>query len=214
MADTVYGVNSAETVKLWSKKLSVEALKKTYCGRFIGSSSNSLIQEHKDLKKSAGDRVRYTLRTLLTGDGVQGDATLKGNEERLTTYTDDLLIDQIRHAADAGGRMSQQRVLFNMRKECMDGLSDWAAARMDRWFFTQIAGYTAGSVTEHGEKYSGSSTIYTGNNSVTAPSTNRHFWSEDGTSADEDLDSTGDNMAHQVPGGGCLRDVPASPSGA
>ena len=114
MADTVYGLNSPETVKAWSKKLSVEALKKTYVGRFIGSSANSLIQEHKDLKKSAGDRIRYTLRTLLDGEGVQGDAILKGNEESLTTYTDDILIDQIRHAADAGGRMSQQRVLFNV----------------------------------------------------------------------------------------------------
>lgn len=195
MADTVYGVNSPETVKLWSKKLSVEALKKTYVGKFIGTSANSLIQEHKDLKKSAGDRIRYTLRTQLQGDGVQGDAILKGHEESLTTYTDDILIDQIRHAADAGGRMSQQRVLFNMRKECMDALSDWAAARMDRWFFNQIAGYTGDAVTEHGETYDGTSTLYTGNNTVLAPSTNRHFWSEDGTSADEDLDSSGDTMA-------------------
>jgi N4-gp56 family major capsid protein len=195
MADTVFSVNSAETVKLWSKKLSVEALKKTYVGKFIGDSANSLIQEHKDLKKSAGDRLRYTLRTLLSGEGVQGDAILKGREESLATFTDDILIDQIRHAADAGGKMSQQRVLFNMRKECMDGLSDWASQRMDRWFFNQICGYTGTSVTEHGETYDGTRTLYTGNNAVLAPSANRRFWSEAGATADENLDNTGDNMA-------------------
>lgn len=195
MADTVFGVNSPETVKVWSKKLAVEALKKTYVGKFIGSSASSLIQEHKNLKKSSGDRIRYTLRMQLNGEGVQGDAVLKGKEESLTTYTDDLLIDQARHAADAGGRMSQQRVLFNMRKECMDGLSDWAAGRMDRWFFNQICGFTAGEITEHGETYNGQKTIYTGNNAVLAPSTNRHFFSEAGASNDEALDSTGDEMA-------------------
>ena len=146
--DTEFGVNSPETVKEWSKKLSVEALKRTYVGKFIGKTPSSLIHEHTNLKKSKGDRIRVTLRMLLNGAGKQGDATLKGNEEKITTYTDDLLIDQIRHAADAGGRMSQQRVLFNMRKECMDGLADWCAGRMDRWFFNQICGFTAGEITE------------------------------------------------------------------
>lgn len=195
MAETVFGVDSPETNKVWSRKLSIEALKKTYVGKFIGTGASSLIQEKKDLKKTAGDRIRCTLRTLLQGEGIQGDAILEGNEESLTTYTDDLLIDQVRHAADAGGRMSQQRVLFNMRGQCRDALSDWAAARMDRWFFTQICGYTGGSVTEHGETYSGTSSIYTGNNATLAPSTNRHFFSEVGATADEDLDSTGDDMA-------------------
>jgi N4-gp56 family major capsid protein len=195
MAETVFGVNSPETNKVWSRKLSTETLKKTYIGKFIGDGASALIQKKKDLQKTSGDRIRCTLRTLLDGDGVQGDAILEGNEESLTTYTDDLLINQVRHAADAGGRMSQQRVLFNMRTECRDALSDWAAARIDRWFFTQICGYTGGRVTERGESYDGTNTLFTGNNATLAPSSNRHFFSETGASADEDLDSTGDEMA-------------------
>ena len=81
MADTVYGVNAPETVKLWSKKLARETLKKTYIGKFIGEGPSSLIQEHKNLQKSAGDKLTYTLRMQLNGEGVQGDAILKGNEE-------------------------------------------------------------------------------------------------------------------------------------
>jgi N4-gp56 family major capsid protein len=195
MSETVYGVNSPETVNVWAKKLAREALKKTYIGKFIGEGASSLIQKHENLKKSKGDKLTYTLRMQLNGEGVQGDAILKGNEESLSTYTDSLYIDQLRHAANAGGRMSQQRVLFNMRKECMDGLSDWASGRMDRWFFNQICGFTAGSVTEHGETYSGGNTSYTGNNATLAPSTNRHFFSETGATADENLDSSGDDLA-------------------
>ena len=98
MATTAYGVNAPEAVKLWSKRLAREALKKTYIGKFIGSGDDALIQEKKDTKKSEGDRIRTTLRMQLGGAGVVGDGTLEGNEESLTTYTDDLLIDQLRPA--------------------------------------------------------------------------------------------------------------------
>jgi len=92
MAVTSYGVNDAEAVKLWSRKLSREALKLTYASRFMGTDSNALCREKDDTKKSAGDRVRSILRMQLSGAGIQGDGTLEGNEEDLTTYTDDLVI--------------------------------------------------------------------------------------------------------------------------
>lgn len=196
MANTVFGINDPETNKVWAKKLNVEALKKAWVGKFIGSSENSLIQEHKDLKKARGDRITYTLRTQIQGRGVVGDAILKGNEEKLTHYSDNLFIDQLRHAVDRGGNMSQQRVLFNLRQGCNDALSDWIAARLDRSFFLQAAGYTAtDEVTEHGETYKGDDVAYTGLQATAAPTSGRHFWSEAGTSADQDLDSSGDNMA-------------------
>lgn len=195
MANTVFGINDAETNKVWAKKLFVEALKKAWVGKFIGSSDNSLIQEHKDLKKARGDRITYTLRTQIQGRGVVGDAILKGSEEKLTHYSDNLYLDQLRHAVDRGGNMSQQRVLFDLRKGCEEALSDWIAARFDRSFFLQAAGYNAtDEVTEFGETYKGNDVAYTGLQATAAPTSGRHFWSEDGTSADENLDSSGDNM--------------------
>lgn len=168
MANTAFGVNDNETVKLWRRALAVEARKASVFGKFIGSSANSMIQEVNDLKK-AGDRVRSTLVMQMTGRGVQGDATLEGNEESLATYTDDLLINQIRHAHRSQGKMSEQRVAFNVRREGRSRLSDWIATRMDRSLALQLAGYTGPSVTEHGETYDGADTIYTGNNSPLAP---------------------------------------------
>lgn len=190
MSDTVYDVNSPETRKEWSKKLSREAMKRAYVGKFIGTGKKALIQERKELKKNKGDRIRVTLRAQLRGAGKQGDATLKGNEESLETHVDDLYIDQLRHAADAGGEMSQQRILMNMRDECMDGLADWCSTRIDRWFFTQICGYTAsGEVDEAGEIFDGADTRYTGNNATLAPSSNRHFFANDSVSTDQGLTS-------------------------
>lgn len=158
MAATSYGVNHPLAVKLWSKKLFHESLSQTWVSKFIGKDANSLLCYQEDLQKSPGDRIRVGLRMLLTGDGVQGDGTLEGNEESLTTYYDDVVIDQLRHAVRVGGRMSEQRVPFSIREEGRMGLQDWFADRIDTWFFNQIAGNADQTDTR-----------YTGNNAVTAP---------------------------------------------
>lgn len=142
MAMTEFGVNDPSARKLWSKKLEREALKATFIGGFIGESSNSLIQERTELKKGAGDKITITLRAQLKGDGVIGDATLEGNEEKLSTFVDALMIDQLRHAVRSKGKMSEQRVPWSMRAEAKDALTDWWAERHDTAFFNQVCGFT------------------------------------------------------------------------
>lgn len=134
MSATHYGVNAPEAVKLWSRRLAREALKETYISRFIGTGRNSLIVQKDDTSKTEGDRIRNTLRMQLSGAGVQGDASLEGSEESLTTYTDDFVINQLRHAVRSGGKMSEQRIPFGVRQEAMDGLKDWWSDRVDTWF--------------------------------------------------------------------------------
>ena len=164
MASTNYGVNSPEAVKLWSRKLARESLKATYVGKFTGKSSNSVLQVVEDTSKGDGDRVRATLRMLLSGAGTLGDGTLEGNEEALATHTDDLLIDQLRHAVRSGGKMSEQRIPFSVREEARVGLQDWFADRIDTWFFNQLGGNTAQTDTR-----------YTGLQATIAPDANHHF---------------------------------------
>jgi N4-gp56 family major capsid protein len=160
MSATDYGVNASEAVKLWSKALAREALKKTYVGKFIGQGSDSIIQEKTEMKKNAGDRVTFTLRMQLSGDGVTEGETLEGNEESLTTYTDNLYINELAHAVRSRSKVSRQRVPWSVREEAKDGLADWFAGRMDTWFFNQICGYTV----------AGLSTKFTGLQAAIAPS--------------------------------------------
>ncbi|MGI0013851.1 MAG: DUF4043 family protein [Nitrososphaera sp.] len=98
MALTQYGVNDPSAVKLWSRRISREFIKETVVGMMVGESSESGIVIKDDTQKSEGDRIRCLLRMTLTGTGVVGDSTLKGTEEALITFTDDVLINQIRHA--------------------------------------------------------------------------------------------------------------------
>lgn len=157
MATTAYGVNHPLAVKLWSKRLMREALKETYASRFMGTSKDSLIYVKDDLNKSPGDRIRVGLRMQLGGTGIDGDGTLEGNEEALVTHTDNLFIDQLRHAVRSDGEMTEQRVPFSIREEALDGLRDWWADRIDTSFFNQIAGNTSAS------------TKFTGMQAATAP---------------------------------------------
>lgn len=162
MATTSYGVNHPLAVKLWSRKLFHEAIGATFFGKFTGTSDRSLIQLKTETQKDAGDRITVGLRALLTGAGIQGDGTLEGNEEALTTYTDNVYIDQLRHAVRSGGQMSEQRVPFSVREEARMGLQDWWTERLETSMANQLTGYTDETDTKK-----------TGNQVAIAPSSTR-----------------------------------------
>lgn len=162
MASTAYGVNHPLAQKLWAKKLFHDTIGASFVGKFTGTSDKSLIQVRSELSKDAGDRVTVGLRVLLTGSGIQGDNTLEGNEEALTTYSDNCFIDQLRHAVRSSGKMSEQRIPWEVREEARDGLTDWWTERIETCVANQLTGNTAQTDTR-----------YTGNQAAIAPSASR-----------------------------------------
>lgn len=181
MADTAYSVNAPEVQKLWRSQLAREALKATWFQKMMGDSSDDIIQILPETKKEAGDRVRVTLRMQLNGDGTGGDGTLEGNEEALATFTDDLLIDQLRHAVRSAGKMTQQRIPWSIREEAMLGLKDWWGGRLDTWFFNHMCGFTPQTDAR-----------YAGNNAVVAPDA-LHIYRPNSKANDQSL-AAGDEM--------------------
>ena len=177
MAVTNYPFGHPLAPQMWRRKLAVEALRKTFFADLVGTSTDSVIQQIDDLSKGGGDTVTYGLRGQLTGQGVQGDGTLEGNEEKLSTYSDKLTINQLRHAVRSAGKMSEQRVPFSVREEARSGVEDWWAGRMDTCFFNQLGGNTAISDTR-----------YTGNQACIAPDASHKVYLNG--SADESATST------------------------
>jgi len=165
MAVTQYGVNNALAVKTWAAKLLQEALSATYVSQFMGTTSDSLVQVRNELSKGPGDQITIGLRMQLASDGILGDGILEGNEESLITYSDALLINQLRNAVRSAGKMSQQRVPFDVRSEAMMGLKDWWTGRIDYAFFNQISGNTGQSDLR-----------YTGGNATIAPSSGNYVY--------------------------------------
>lgn len=190
MAKTSYATGDALAAKLWARDLATEVRKGLEIAPLIGTSANSIIQEKTEFKQK-GDKVTFGLRMQLTGDGVTSSQTLEGNEESLTTYSDSLFIDELAHAVRVEGEDSidQQRILFNLRNEARDGLKDWFAERMSLMMFLQLSGYTGSSITYRGRTVNLSS-VYTGLNSVVAPSTGRKYFCGTSNAADEDIANT------------------------
>src|SRR5215813_9919562 len=170
MASTSYGVNDALAVKLWARELAHEAVKATEIYPLIGANSNSVIQEKTEAKKGPGDRITIGLRMQLAGDGFTENEIAEGNGESLTTYADNVFVNELGHVVGVRSEntIDAQRVSFDLREEAKDGLVDWWARRISVAFFNQVCGNTATSGAG-----APSSAKYTGLNACLAPSTGR-----------------------------------------
>jgi N4-gp56 family major capsid protein len=142
MAETAYALGDPEAVVRWSPRLNREVMKRTLAMKWTGESASSIIQVHDEVQKGAGDQIHTFLRMQGSGKGRAGDDTLVGHGEALTTHRFTLTIDQLRHMFESKGKMSEQRVLWNFRREAKDALADWWADRIDQIFFNQVCGYT------------------------------------------------------------------------
>lgn len=116
MAVTNFGLLTDEQKTTWSMDFWSQARNLSFINKFLGKSENSVIQHITELKKSEkGARAVITLVADMEGDGVVGDRTLKGNEERLKSYDQVIRIDQMRNANHNEGRMADQKSIVSFR---------------------------------------------------------------------------------------------------
>lgn len=170
MAVQTYASNSPETVELFSKALTVEAIRATYFDKFQGTSMNDMIMVCNDAQKGPGDTITNYLAGNITMDGALGDEALEGNETAPETFTDQLTINELRGAVRVKAQKSieQQRVPFDMGMNAMDQLANWWAERLDIAMFNQLAGNTAQTNLR-----------YVGQNATTAPTSGRYLRVDD-----------------------------------
>jgi len=111
MAATEFALGDSLAVQRWSASLAIEAEKKMYFNKFMGTSQDSMIVIKTELAKQAGDKITYALRMKLAGDGIEGDNIIEGTaaEEALVFHSDALYVDQRRKGTKSKGKMSEQR---------------------------------------------------------------------------------------------------------
>lgn len=141
MSQTVIAFGDPKAQKKWSANLAVDTLTKSYfTKKFQGKGDNNIIEEKTDLESDAGDRVSFDLSVQLRGKPTQGDVRLKGNEESLKFYTDEVVIDQTRKSVSAGGKMSRKRTAHDLRKVGKARLGDYWSKYMDELTFIYLSG--------------------------------------------------------------------------
>jgi N4-gp56 family major capsid protein len=141
MSSTTFGTADPKTQKKWSGEVALDSRVKSYWeGRYIGTSDNSIAQRKTELESDSGDRVSFDLCVQMRNQPTFGDDRLEGKEESLKYYTDEVVIDQIRHGASAGGKMTRKRVAHDLRMTAKERLGDYFARLTDELMFMYIAG--------------------------------------------------------------------------
>lgn len=142
MADWTFTTANALTRQSWAKRWWIVAKTESYFyGRgFIGQSEvNSIIVEFPDLKNQPGYQHTYGQVRELGNAGIQGDATMEGNEEAPVTYDDAITIDIWRNAIRTKGKLSEQyKSDQDTRKWATELLKRWMATKVDQDLFDAL----------------------------------------------------------------------------
>jgi N4-gp56 family major capsid protein len=93
-----------------------------------------------DLSKTAGDTVSVDMFGVIGGKPIAGDQIAEGRGEKLTSSSMDIAINLMTKAVDAGGKMSQQRTLQDLRTIALAQLTNYFARLDDQTSLVHMAG--------------------------------------------------------------------------
>lgn len=129
--------------EIWSKKVYEEAKARMYWNRFSGPEGSGMpVIVKSELLTEPGDTINISRLSNLTGDGVTGESTLRGNEEQLSLAQVQVIPEWYRHAVAVTGKASKQ-VTQDFRMKAQAALSYWMAKKMDGTMWTAAQGTSA-----------------------------------------------------------------------
>lgn len=141
--------------QIYAKEAWLEARVNSFWANFFGEGPNNVIQVEKSFMKSKGDAVNYSLVQDITTRGLGGSAIqgyhpyndtnlrMEGQEASVSTYSDSVLLAQLREALVTGGKLSEQRSSLNQREHMKQILAYWAGRiMMDELIFKKLSGTT------------------------------------------------------------------------
>jgi len=139
--------------EIWAKELWKDAMDNMYFTQngMMGkdkNDTNAIVWVNKDLQKSKGDTVTVPLTTKLSGNGVDGDDELEGNEEAISAYSESIAIDQKRFGVRLTGQLDEQKNAYDMRSDAKNKLSIRLQEFIERQIFLKLAGVTNVTLTD------------------------------------------------------------------
>lgn len=117
------------TPQQWDSDFFRDYVRSSRYKRYFGTDEAAIFQLKDDLEKKKGDSVTFALVNELTGTGVTGNNTLKGNEERLGSRSQKLTVDVLRHAV-AVDDWDVQKSVIDLRNAARTQLREWAMRRL------------------------------------------------------------------------------------
>jgi N4-gp56 family major capsid protein len=133
--------SSLNPIIVQERVISQYAERENFFSRYMGESPSSVIQVVNDLANRPGDSVRVHVFSKLGSPGVDGDATLEGQESALSYNADLLLLGQKRQAVRLAGRLTEQRSAIDLRKQAGHALGVWAKDWVTELLTVYLAGF-------------------------------------------------------------------------
>lgn len=135
--------------ELWSKDLLDDVIRDVESiMRFAGPDQNNVLQINRDLMKSKGDTETFGLVARLSGFGVTGDDELEGQEESMSSFSEQVLIDQIRNAVRLKGKLDAQKVVYDQISVARENLRKWMKEFIAQQVFLKLGGVTNTSLVD------------------------------------------------------------------
>jgi hypothetical protein len=113
------------TPQVWDDEFFRDYVRSSRYRRYFGTDEAAIFQLKEDLTKKNGDSVTYALVNELTGTGVTGNSTLKGNEERLNSRSHKVTVNVLRHAVVVDD-WDVQKSVIDLRNAARVQLREWA----------------------------------------------------------------------------------------
>ncbi len=117
------------TPQQWDSDFFTDYVRMSRYKRYMGTDEAAIFQLKDDLTKKKGDTVTFALVNELTGNGVTGNSTLKGNEERLNSRSHAITVDVLRHAV-AVDDWDVQKSVIDLRNAARVQLRQWAQKKL------------------------------------------------------------------------------------
>src|SRR4051812_5325092 len=140
---------SGLTPQQWDDDFFRDYVRASRFKRYMGTDEAAIIQLKEELTKKKGDSVTFALVNELTGNGVTGNSTLKGNEERLGSRSHKVTVNVLRHAV-AVDDWDEQKSVIDLRDAAKTQLREWSQKKLRDGILTamgQIDGVNFGDST-------------------------------------------------------------------
>lgn len=137
-------INANLIPELWAAKVQKEGSKASWFNKLSASDGSKPIHTNTELVNKKGVKITFSLAMDLTGAGITGNNTLKGNEDALIVYDFPVTIDQVRNAVSSTD-WDDRKPAYEQWPLIKDALVTWFGNWQDNTLITKLTASPTGT---------------------------------------------------------------------
>lgn len=141
----IRGTGDGRTPVEHEREIFKQYIKGTVFSELMGKrgSGKSIIMDGKQFAgMGAGDTRLFHFVPQFMGAGIRGqNKSIEGNEKTIAEFTTKITVDQVAQAFRKKGKLTDMRVIFNLRSEFKDQLANWFKFNTEFDIIDALTGY-------------------------------------------------------------------------